>query len=1041
MADGTLAAQTAMSRNSAVLPGIFALVIWGAPPTPPALGERPVEPGVPVESTLAPGRADRYEVSLRAGQFLHLSIEQNHLDAAVRILDARGNELAGADNAADESDPITLSWIADHDEAHRIEVRLRTAKAASGSYRLIADAPRPAMPADGRRIEAERLRSQGDALLARATAETSRKAVETYERTLPLWQEICDPREEAATLDRMTDTLGWLGDLRPALEHAERALVLWREIGDRRGESSALDEVGVALVRTGDPQDALDALRQSLALRREDGDLRGIAETTNNLALALSAMGNYPEAVARYAEAVEYAHAWGDRSIEASMRKNHGVNLSVLGELDRAEDELRQALSEFRSLGDRHQEGVTLYNLGTVYLDRRQPAEALRAYRVARPLLQEVGDKNAESAVVSHMGLAELAQDRPKEALADFEEARTMHHAGGDRRHEASAMSCIARARLELGQTEAARDGLREALAMIRTTADRGTEAIALVNLARADQALGDLAAARRDIEDALRFTESTRGAIPALGERALYLAATRDRYDLLIDILMDLDAREPGRGWSTEALHASERSKARSLVELLSEARVDLREGIDPDLLARERSLESQIEARRRETARRLTEAAGSPPPPEGRSLDALLADFDDVEGKLRTANPRYAAIERPQPLSPKEIQDQLLDADTVLLEYDLGERRSFVWVVTPGAITSRVLPPRAAIETAARRLYEAWKTSSGLSDAEVARRSKALSRMVLGPVVKELGRKRIAVVAEDALLEIPFAALPSPGDGRGSPLIAAHEVVNLPSATTLAVLRREAARRHAPDRVAAILADPVFDRRDGRFRSAEDPSPAAPGGASGSDLTRSLQDAGLPRLQRLFGTRREAQAIAALAGNRNTLIALDFAANRRTATGPEVSRSRIVHFATHAIVNGRHPELSGIVLSLVDEEGRPADGFLQTRDVFKLDLSADLVVLSACQTALGKEVRGEGLLGFSRGFMYAGAPRIVASLWKVPDRATAELMQRFYRGILADRLRPAAALRAAQTAMRRDRRWSSPYYWAAFTLQGDWN
>ena len=1031
-----------MFRNRVVVGGI--LLVVSLPVALVAAGDpsaRTLSPGVAADGYLVPGRTDAYAVTLRTGDFLHISIDQNHLDADVRILDARG-ELAAADNAADESDPITLSMIAARDGVHRIEVRLRTAKARSGSYRLTADAPRPAVPDEERRIAAERLRSEGDALLARATAETSRKAVETYERTLALWREICDQREEAATLDRMTDTLGWLGDLRPALEHAQKALALWREIGDRRGESSALDEVGVALVRTGDPQRALEALQQSLALRREDGNLRGIAETTNNLALALSSMGNYPEAVARYGEAVEYAHAWGDPSIEASMRKNHGVNLSILGELDRAEAELRQALSEFRNLGDRHQEGVTLYNLGTVYLDRREPAESLRAYRVARPLLQAVGDKNAESAVVSHMGLAELAENRPKDALADFEEARAMHHASGDRRHEASAMSCIARARLELGQTEAAREGFREALAMIRTTADRGTEAIALVNLARADQALGDLASARRDIEDALRFTESTRGAIPALGERALYLAAARDRYDLLIDILMDLDAREPGHGWSAEALHASERAKARSLVELLGEAHVDLREGVDPDLLARERSLETQIEARRRETARRLADVdAATAPPPEGRSLNALLADFDDVEGKLRTANPRYAALERPQPLAPKEIQDQVLDGDTVLLEYDLGEHRSFVWAVTPDTITSHALPPRATIEAAARRLYEAWRTGSGVSGAEVVRRSRALSRMVLEPVTRELGRRRIAVVAEDALLEIPFAALPSPGDGRGSPLIAAHEVVSLPSATTLAVLRREAARRNPPDRLAAILADPVFDRRDGRFREGERAPSEKPGTARGDDLTRSLQDAGLPRLQRLFGTRREAEAIAALAGKRETLVALDFDANRRTATGPAVSRSRIVHFATHAIVNGRHPELSGIVLSLVDEHGRPADGFLQTRDVYKLNLSADLVVLSACQTALGKEVRGEGLLGFSRGFMYAGAPRIIASLWKVPDRPTAELMKRFYEGMLTRGLHPAAALRAAQNALRRRSQWSSPYYWAAFTLQGDWN
>jgi CHAT domain-containing protein len=200
-------------------------------------------------------------------------------------------------------------------------------------------------------------------------------------------------------------------------------------------------------------------------------------------------------------------------------------------------------------------------------------------------------------------------------------------------------------------------------------------------------------------------------------------------------------------------------------------------------------------------------------------------------------------------------------------------------------------------------------------------------------------------------------------------------------------------------------------------------------------------MEESGLRRLERLAASRREAEAVFRLAGPVRTFAALDFDASRETALGEDVAAAGILHIASHGLLNSRHPELSGVVLSLVDRHGRPRDGFLQTRDIYKLRLSADLVVLSACQTALGKEVRGEGLLGLSRGFMYAGAPRVVASLWKVPDRATSELMKQFYRGILEKRLTPAAALAAAQRTIRRERMWADPYYWAAFTLQGDWN
>jgi CHAT domain-containing protein len=199
-------------------------------------------------------------------------------------------------------------------------------------------------------------------------------------------------------------------------------------------------------------------------------------------------------------------------------------------------------------------------------------------------------------------------------------------------------------------------------------------------------------------------------------------------------------------------------------------------------------------------------------------------------------------------------------------------------------------------------------------------------------------------------------------------------------------------------------------------------------------------MPQAGLPRLERLPASRREAESIAALAPAGASFTALDFRASRPTALSKDVAGARIIHFASHGLLNSRQPELSGIVLSLVDERGEPVQGFLHTRDVYGMDLAAELVVLSACQTALGKEVRGEGLVGLARGFMFAGTPKIVASLWKVPDTATAEFMARFYRGMLREGLAPAAALSAAQRSFRGDELWSAPYYWAAFTLQGEW-
>jgi len=208
---------------------------------------------------------------------------------------------------------------------------------------------------------------------------------------------------------------------------------------------------------------------------------------------------------------------------------------------------------------------------------------------------------------------------------------------------------------------------------------------------------------------------------------------------------------------------------------------------------------------------------------------------------------------------------------------------------------------------------------------------------------------------------------------------------------------------------------------------------------------LTRSAADIGLSRngelsLPRLHFSRKEADAILAVTPAGLGKKAVDFDASRAMATSPELGQYRIVHFATHGLLDSAHPELSGLVFSMVDKRGRPQNGFLELQDIYNLNLPADLVVLSACETGLGKEISGEGLVGLTRGFMYAGASRVVASLWRVSDVGTAELMAAFYTSMEKDGLPPSAALRAAQIKLWKQKRWSNPYYWAAFQIQGEW-
>jgi CHAT domain-containing protein len=330
----------------------------------------------------------------------------------------------------------------------------------------------------------------------------------------------------------------------------------------------------------------------------------------------------------------------------------------------------------------------------------------------------------------------------------------------------------------------------------------------------------------------------------------------------------------------------------------------------------------------------------------------------------------------------------------------------------------------------------------------------------MLLGPVSDLLESRRLLVVTEGALQFLPFAALPKPDlPGKDEAinqqsvtlLIADHEIVNLPSASVLAVLRQETKQRPAPPKMVVVLADPVFETDDPRVGAKTIPihpaatSPPSAGSLPAPNSHRAIRETGLSRegldFPRLPATREEADSIMALIPEGAGLKVFGFDVNRAIAMGPELGQYRIVHFATHGVLDSEHPELSGLALSLVDEQGRAQkDGFLHLHDIYNMKLPVEMVVLSACNSGLGKEIRGEGLVGIVRGFMYAGAARVVASLWKVDDEATAALMKRFYQRILQEGQSPAKALQMAQLDLYRQKRWQSPFYWAAFILQGEW-
>jgi CHAT domain-containing protein len=552
------------------------------------------------------------------------------------------------------------------------------------------------------------------------------------------------------------------------------------------------------------------------------------------------------------------------------------------------------------------------------------------------------------------------------------------------------------------------------AVAVARDGGLRLVETDALVALARAESASGALDAAREHATAAVGLAESVRSTVAGPDLRTAIVRGKYAVYDVLVDVLMRLHRQRPADGFDRQAFGVSERARARTLLDLIAESRSNIREGVDPVLLSREQTLRAQLTLRRNDS---------------DDGVQGLLIQFRELQNEIRARNPRYSALVEPPLADLDTVQRELLDRDTTLVEYALGEERSYAWIVDATTVTSHELPPRARIDALARRAHDALSRAQA-PDVRVA--LQELSDAIVRPLGARVAGKRLAIVTEGTLQYIPFAALP---DAGGRPLIASHEIVSLPSASTLRALRADAPAQTAASRAVLVVADPVFDGKDPRVRQG-----GAPAATPATALERSARDSGVADLERLLFTRREADAIASLvpAGRARKLV--DFDANLDRITSGDLSAYRVVHFATHGLLNNKHPELSGLVFSLVDPQGRPRNGFLPAYEVYNLRLNAELVVLSACQTALGEDVRGEGLVGLTRAFMYAGTPRVVASLWRVPDSATAALMERFYRALLAEHRRPGEALRLAQASVRAERRWSAPYYWAGFTLVGEW-
>jgi CHAT domain-containing protein/tetratricopeptide (TPR) repeat protein len=1002
--------------------------------------ERELRRGAAVVAELAGGQVHTYRIRLAAEQFLQVVVEQQGIDLALAASAPDGRRLIEIDRWEGTRGRERASVLAGTSGTYHLIVRPINKDARAGRYAIAVDVLRTAAPEDGAQVAAEALFAEARQLHRQATAGPWRRAVSLYEASLPTWRAIGDRLTEAATLHNLAELHKSLNDFPKALQTYEQALALRRSENDRQGQAATLGNIGEVYYLMGEWRTALDYFLQAVPHWRGAQDLQGEATALNDIGVIYGSLGEYQKALDYHLQALPVRRAIGDRAGEARSLNNLGMIYRFLDENQKALDYYAESLPLRRLVGDKRGEATTLNNIAAVYESLEDFPKALDFYNQSLAIKREVGDRRSAATTLNNIGEAYYTLGQNEKALELYAEALEIHQALGNRSGEATTLGNVAASYGALGDHARGIRDYQRALALTREIGDRKSEMLNLVGIARLEGERGNVADAYRAARSAIAIVESLRAAIAEPGFRASYLASNQKPYELSIDLLMRMHARSPSEGFAAQAFEMSERARARSLLDMLAEVNADIREGVDPALLERERRVQQRLSAKEQEQVQLLSGThTNEQADAAHREVEALLTEYQATQAELRQKSPRYAALTHPQPLSLREIQERVLDGDTLLLEYSLGATRSYLWAVTATTMTSVELPDRGTIEKAARRAHELLMVSHQRANRRPAELALAdLSRIVLGPIAGQLGNKRLLIVAEGALLYVPFAALYTPNrENVRTPLIAEHEILNVPSASVAALQRQEFAGRQVATNTVAVLADPVLQRNDPRVPRARTVNGTQAALVNG--LLRAGRASDTVTFERLPFTRQEADTIAALARPDQTMKALDFAASRATVTAGGLDRYQIVHFATHGVLNADHPELSGVVLSLVDEQGNPQDGFLRVHEIFNLKLRAELVVLSACRTALGKEVKGEGLVGLVRGFMYAGARGVVASVWDVRDEATAALMKRFYTAMLRDGLKPAAALRAAQVAMWRDRRWEAPYFWAAFVLQGD--
>lgn len=990
-----------------------------------------LESGATVTRSISVGEPHFYPISLDQGDFVEITLDQNGDNMGLLLRDPVQRDVVAVDAPNGPHGQERLYFVAEAAGEHRVEVRLYGQ--VGGGYTLRFESRR-ATAEDRKRARACRLLYRG--WLA---DEPSDRDLPEAEDALDLWRELGDEYQETVAQFRVGMLYLDRGPSGKAVESFRKALDRSEARGFRDLQPAIQIERGRALEQQGQTKDAETAFLDAALVAQELPDRWRLGLAYNELGRLLFDRRDDPwETLGFLNQAVEIFEDLNDPEQQAHALHNRGRVLNWLGREADALRDLERAREEKKGAHDVLSYAKTLRELGWVLLWQGKPGEAEARLLDALEIVKGREGKAFERETATcfdRLGTVYQHQQRWDEARTAHDRAQQAFAHLGEIQNRAHALNNLGRVETELGNLDRALKLFDLALGYFKDLEDRSGEAYALANRALVWIERRDLRAAEVDLREALDLHDSLRDEARSPGFRATYFETVHDHFQRYIEVAMALEEADPGKGWKLAALDAVERSRARSLLDLVR------------GLVQREKSEEkAPLEQDLRLLERKRTRLEN-----EGESA---AEELDETEARLAKLRLRLEHLEgrHVESFDLSERRDlaairRALDPDTALLIFALGEDRGFVWLVGPASGAADLgdstrwgyLPAKAEIETKINDLLPRLRRrQSALSSADPRSDDLAeLGEMLLGPLLADSEGaslpRRLVVIPDGPLHYLPFGALRF----QGRHLLDDHEVTLLPSASVLVALRerrreQRQAQREPPRGLLAVMADPVFESFDGRL-STEAKARAAENMARG-------EGAELEGLARLWESGKEAEAVQSWVSETPDCRwdKLSFDANRDAMLSGHLGDFRLLHLATHAVLEDDSPELSRVVLSQFDPNGGVRPGAVYSFEIAEMDLDADLVVLSACETALGEEIRGEGLVGFPQSFFEAGADRVLVTLWKVDDRSTRELMEAFYRGLLGEGLSPGEALRRAQITVRED--FDDPYFWAPFILIGDW-